>query len=97
MLPRRDFLGGLLALLLSPALGAQPGLAAFRQRWAASLEVPEAWLDPVLSEQLWRSGADEASIYRAFYPQLTWNVLEWSVRPTDCPHERPRWEDPPGA
>lgn len=99
MLTRRGFLGGLLALSLCPSpLLAQPGLAEFRARSAVLLEVPEGWLDWSLAEQIWRSGVtEEAALYRAWYPHLTWRVLEWSVAPTFCPLERPRWEEPPGA
>jgi hypothetical protein len=93
MLPRRGFLGGLLVLVLSPAL-AQPGLAEFRQRSARLMEVPASWLDWSLAEQIWRSGVtDEAALYKAWYPHLTWKVLEWSVPPTYCGPDRPRWED----
>lgn len=97
MLSRRGFLGGLLALLLSPTL-AQPGLGAFRSHCADLLEVPESWLDWDLCEQLWRSGvSDPTELYRTWYPHLTWKVLSWSVPPATCPEARPRWEEPPGA
>ncbi len=95
---RRDFLSGLLGLALSPPLLAQSGLAAFRRHSARVLEVPESWLDWPVAESIWRSGvSDEFSLYRAWYPHITWKVLEWSVEPTFCPPRRPRWEDAPGA